>query len=271
MAALTDPMAQLAQLLYTEPCEYNILIPAKDGSKISGADLQKLAGYIQAQHKKVLFIQNNDQSEAIDETQAFTFTTFDNLQQNPELLAGSAVAEWGAFIGTKMRGTNSLTGVTPVPRSQFPIDTFNDLKQKHLAAYAILSNNYDEVTSSLMGDGTYIDQVVIKDYAHYLIEQALNTWHRQNQHNIIPFDDNGISIVNSVISNAFAPMISAKMLATDSNGNPIMKVKTPDITNVSSTDYANRILRNIKVNFRPVNQAEDLYINLGVTLDGGLI
>lgn len=268
---ITEPIEGLAQRLYTFDDEFVTLIPNDKSQSFTTDEVTKLSAYFEAQHHKILVVQNTDQRQGIPGRQTINVTTT-NEQQNPQYLIGAILGRWGNNIGAKLRGQYGLQNAGPIPREKFTIERQAEWKEKHLVGYATLSNGYDEVTSSLTGSGNYADQIVIKDYARHLIEQSLNKFRHDHQNDIIAYDADGLSTYRNVIMTAFDTLDDQHLLAHDNDtGNPKRDVIMPDLDSISDADYANRILRNIRISFRTVNQPEDFYFTLNATLDGGLI
>lgn len=215
----------------------------------SDALVKAAAAWVNSNEKIYLFdvVESEAVLEAADGTQG-TLDDIDTLAYNrvcgwhhpraAEMLAGSITGKLLAYDpGSAVAYGKNLAGVAAQTLTSTQRGYLTDRNANFYETVAGTGRTYD---GSVGGAYGFIDVTRNIDYMENLVQTR--AYEAMVGAPVLPFDDDGIAIVQAAVLGAMQELVAMKIL----RANPKPVVTVPKVVDVSTSDKAQRILRNVK-------------------------
>lgn len=199
--------------------------------------LQDIAEYVESKGDKMLFVTVKDLSEVAslttqDHTVAFQYYEGDSAK--PEAVAALAGYVAGKAPGSLTYKNLMLKGLNPLPLSDSQIVAATE---KNVITFVTKAGD-SVTTEGKVLSGEYADIIDAKDYIiqqiEYQTQRLLNTSDK------VPYDNNGIAMLESVCVNVLQDAYNNGMIADDEDGLPNYSV---NYAPREETDENDRVVR----------------------------
>lgn len=204
------------------------------GTDTSQANAKALAPIIEATKDKMLFITAADKTAATAVKTAGGDRTVILVHSNPLAVAALAGEAAGLTVGSFTYKNLILNGIAPETLTDAEIEGIHTA-----GAIAFVTKAGDNVTTEgkTVG-GEYIDIVDCKDYIISNLEYQ--TQKMLNMASKIPYDNNGIAMLESVAVNVMKDAYNKGMIATNEDGSAAYTVDYAMREDTSEADRAAR-------------------------------
>ncbi|MBL5768413.1 DUF3383 family protein [Heyndrickxia sporothermodurans] len=209
------------------------------------ADQLKVADFVEGKAFKMYAVQTTDpESRNAFKAKAYDYVVNFYHPNDGEEADAALVGELGSQeVGSITWKFKRLAGLTPID-----IDS-SELKAIHedgAIAY-VTKAGLPQTSEGIVVSGEYIDVMHSKSWIKVNIETSIQTAFANNPK--IPFDSDGISLMNGQVTTVLEQGFSQGMIAKNEEGEAIYNVNTLSRSEVSPADRASRIYNGLSFSF----------------------